>query len=86
MSLPAIIRGDGTTLFDVQGPASGRQFILFFISISISRSVMFMASLPTHGSPSIAALKTIVNDFINAIENNRLVMLDSISILCLARC
>jgi chemotaxis protein CheC len=69
MSLPSIIRGDGATLFEVQGPASGEQFVLFlYIDFNIkSRDVHgFIALLMD--LPSIAALKTIVNDFIDAIE------------------
>lgn len=69
MSLPSIVRGDGATLFEVQGPASGEQFVLFlYIDFNIkARDVHgFIALLMD--LPSIAALKTIVNDFIDAIE------------------
>ncbi|WKA30660.1 chemotaxis protein CheX [Bradyrhizobium roseum] len=69
MSLPSIVRGDGATLFEVQAPASGEQFVLFlYIDFNIkARNVRgFIALLlDLH---SIAALKTIVNDFIEAIE------------------
>ena len=69
MSLPSIVRGDGATLFEVQGPVSGEQFVLFlYIDFNIkTRDVHgFIALLMD--LPSIAALKTIVNDFIDAIE------------------
>jgi len=69
MSLPSIVRGDGATLFEVQGPVSGEQFVLFlYIDFNIkARDVHgFIALLMD--LPSIAALKTIVNDFIDAIE------------------
>ena len=69
MSLPSIVRGDGATLFEVQGPASGEQFVLFlYIDFNIKKRDVhgFIALLMD--LPSIAALKTIVNDFINAIE------------------
>ena len=69
MSLPSIVRGDGATLFEVQGPASGGQFVLFlYIDFNIKKRDVhgFIALLMD--LPSIAALKTIVNDFISAIE------------------
>jgi chemotaxis protein CheC len=69
MSLPSIVRGDGATLFEVQGLASEEQFVLFlYIDFNIkTRDVHgFIALLMD--LPSIAALKTIVNDFIDAIE------------------
>jgi chemotaxis protein CheC len=68
MSLPSIVRGDGATLFEVDGAASG-QFVLFlYIDFNIkSRDVHgFIALLMD--LPSIAALKEIVHDFIRGIE------------------
>jgi chemotaxis protein CheC len=56
-------------LFEVQGTASGGQFVLFlFIDFNIKKRDIhgFIALLMD--LPSIAALKTIVNDFISAIE------------------
>ena len=46
MSLPSIVRGDGAALFEVEGPASGGQFVCFFILISTSRDGMFTALSP----------------------------------------
>lgn len=69
MSLPSIVRGDGAALFEVDGDASGEQFVLFlYIDFNIkSRDVHgFIALLMD--LPSIAALRMIVNDFINGIE------------------
>ena len=62
-------RGDGATLFEVQGPRRENNLFCFSISISTSRTRDvhgFIALLMD--LPSIAALKTIVNDFIDAIE------------------
>lgn len=70
MSLPSIVRGDGAALFDLDGPASGAQFVLFlYIDFKIkTRNVHgFIALLMD--LPSIATLKAIVNDFIHAIED-----------------
>ena len=64
-----IVRGDGATLFEVDGAASGGQFVLFlYIDFNIkSRDVHgFIALLMD--LPSIAALKEIVHDFIRGIE------------------
>jgi chemotaxis protein CheC len=69
MSLPSIIRGDGAALFEVDGPESGGQFVLFlYIDFNIKKRDVhgFIALLMD--LPSIAALKMIVNDFINGIE------------------
>ena len=69
MSLPSIVRGDGAALFEVDGAASGGQFVLFlYIDFNIKRRDVhgFIALLMD--LPSIAALKTIVNDFISGIE------------------
>jgi chemotaxis protein CheC len=68
MSLPTIVRGDGATLFEVE-PISGEQFVLFlYIDFNIKKRDVhgFIALLLD--LPSIAALKDIVNDFINSIE------------------
>jgi chemotaxis protein CheC len=46
MSLPSIVRGDGATLFEVDGATSGGQFVLFlYIDFNI-RSATFTALLP----------------------------------------
>jgi chemotaxis protein CheC len=69
MSLPSIVRGDGAALFEVDGPESGGQFVLFlYIDFNIKKRDVhgFIALLMD--LPSIAALKMIVNDFINGIE------------------
>lgn len=70
MSLPLIVRGDGAALFEVDGPVSRAQFVLFlYIDFKIKRRDVhgFIALLMD--LPSIAALKAIVNDFIHAIED-----------------
>jgi chemotaxis protein CheC len=70
MSLPSIVRGDGATLFEVDGAAAGGQFVLFlYIDFNIkSRDVHgFIALLMD--LPSIALLKEIVHDFISGMEN-----------------
>jgi chemotaxis protein CheC len=69
MSLPSIVRGDGARLFEVEGAASGGQFVLFlYIDFNIkNRDVHgFIALLMD--LPSIAALKDIVHDFISGID------------------
>ena len=69
MSLPTIVRGDGATLFEVDGAASGNQFVLFlYIDFNIKKRDVhgFIALLMD--LPSIAALKEIVHDFISGIE------------------
>lgn len=56
-------------MFEVDGAASGGQFVLFlYIDFDIKMREVhgFIALLMD--LPSIAALKAIVNDFINAIE------------------
>ena len=71
MSLPLIVRGDGAALFEVDGPASGVQLVLFlYIDFNIKRRDVhgFIALLMD--LPSIAALKAIVNDYIHAIEDH----------------
>ncbi|MGA2287847.1 chemotaxis protein CheX [Bradyrhizobium sp.] len=69
MSLPSIVRGDGAALFEVEGPVSAEQFVLFlYIDFNIKERDVhgFIALLMD--LPSIAALKEIVNEFISAIE------------------
>ncbi len=69
MSLPAIVRGDGATLFEAAGAAPGETFVLFlYIDFNIKKRDVrgFIALLMD--LPSIAALKDIVHDFINGIE------------------
>jgi chemotaxis protein CheC len=69
MSLPSIVRGDGATLFEVDGAASGGQFVLFlYIDFNIKRRDVhgFIALLMD--LPSIALLKEIVHDFISDME------------------
>jgi chemotaxis protein CheC len=69
MSLPSVIRGDGDTLFEVDGEGAGEQFVLFlYIDFSIKNRDIhgFIALLMD--LPSIAALKTIVHTFIGDLE------------------
>jgi chemotaxis protein CheC len=69
MSLPSIVRGDGASLFDVDGGESGGKFVLFlYIDFNVkNRNVHgFIALLMD--LPSIVALKDIVRDFISGIE------------------
>jgi chemotaxis protein CheC len=69
VSLPSIVRGDGATLFEVEGAASGGPFVLFlYIDFNIKKHDVhgFIALLMD--LPSIAALKNIVHDFIRGIE------------------
>src|ERR1700727_3032259 len=67
MSLPSIVRGDGATLFG--NGASGEQYVLFlYIDFNIKKRDVggFIALLMD--LPSIAALKQIVNDYVNDIQ------------------
>jgi chemotaxis protein CheC len=67
MSLPSIVRGDGTALFG--SSASTEQFVLFlYIDFNIKKRDVrgFIALLMD--LPSIAALKKIVNDYVNNIQ------------------
>ena len=69
VSLPSIIRGDGATLFEVEGPASNGSFVLFlYIDFNIKKHDVrgFIALLMD--LPSISALKDILGDFIKGIE------------------
>jgi chemotaxis protein CheC len=68
MSLPLVIRGDGGTLFDLQGGRCNDQLVLFlYIDFTVKNRdiVGFIALLMD--LPSITALKDIVHDFINGI-------------------
>jgi chemotaxis protein CheC len=68
MSLPSIVRGDGAKLFGVE-TSSGGQFVLFlYIDFNIKKRNVhgFIALLMD--LPSIAALKNIVNEFVNGLE------------------
>lgn len=67
MSLPSIVRGDGATLFE--SDALGEQFVLFlYIDFDIKKHDVrgFIALLMD--LPSIAALKEIVNDYVNSVQ------------------
>jgi chemotaxis protein CheC len=71
MSLPSVVRGDGTTLF--QGPALGSEsdLVMFlYIDFTIkNRDIRgFIALLMD--LPSIAALKDIVRDFIDGLDKH----------------
>jgi len=69
MSLPAVVRGDGTTLFDAQAPTAGGELVLFlYIDFTIrNRDIHgFIALLMD--LPSITALKEIVRDYIRRID------------------
>lgn len=69
VSLPSIIRGNGDTLFEVDGEGTGERFVLFlYIDFNIKdRDIRgFIALLMD--LPSIAALKTIVRTFIGDLE------------------
>lgn len=67
MSLPTIIRGDGATLF-APAPGGGNLVLFLFIDFTIKSRGMrgFIALLMD--LPSIAALKEIVQDFIEKVE------------------
>jgi chemotaxis protein CheC len=67
MSLPHVVRGDGKALFG--NGTSGDQFVLFlYIDFNIKKRDVrgFIALLMD--LPSIAALKEIVNDYVNSIQ------------------
>ena len=69
MSLPSIVRGDGAALFGSAASASAEQFVLFlYIDFNIKKRDVrgFIALLMD--LPSIAALKEIVNDYVNNIQ------------------
>jgi chemotaxis protein CheC len=69
MSLPSVLRGDGQTLFDVQGTAPKDSLVLFlYIDFSVkNRDITgFIALLMD--LPSITALKEIVHEFIDGID------------------
>lgn len=69
MSLPSVVRGDGKSLFNVQTVSSEGDLVLFlYIDFTVkNRDIRgFIALLMD--LPSIAALKEIVRDFIEGIE------------------
>ncbi|HEY0328439.1 MAG TPA: chemotaxis protein CheX [Rhodopseudomonas sp.] len=69
MSLPSVIRGDGKTLFEVDGSASDGNLVLFlYIDFTIkNRDIRgFIALLMD--LPSITSLKEIVGEFIEDVE------------------
>ena len=69
MSLPAVIRGDGSKMFEVEGAATGGDLVLFlYIDFTIKKRDIrgFIALLMD--LPSIAALKKIVRDFVAGID------------------
>jgi len=69
MSLPAVIRGDGATLFEVSSADASNNLVLFlFIDFTIkNRSIHgFIALLMD--LPSITKLKEIVGDYIDGIR------------------
>jgi chemotaxis protein CheC len=67
MSLPTVIRGNGSTLF-AQLPGGGDLVLFLYIDFTIKSRDMrgFIALLMD--LPSIAALKEIVNDYIETVE------------------
>lgn len=69
MSLPSIVRGDGETIFDVRGPHSQEDLVLFlYIDFTMRhRDVRGFIALLTD-LPSIVALKKIVRGFIDGME------------------
>ncbi|MBB5046196.1 chemotaxis protein CheC [Rhodopseudomonas rhenobacensis] len=69
MSLPSVIRGDGRTLFEVDAPDADGNLVLFlYIDFTIkNRDIRgFIALLMD--LPSITALKEIVAEFIEGVE------------------
>ncbi len=69
MSLPAVVRGDGASLFRARSVAAGDDLVLFlFIDFTIKNHSIngFIALLMD--LPSIRKLKEIVSDYINAIR------------------
>jgi chemotaxis protein CheC len=72
MSLPAVIRGDGKTLFKIEsGDSTGNVVLFLYIDFTIKKRDLrgFIALLMD--LPSIAALKEIVRDFIDGVEKGR---------------
>jgi chemotaxis protein CheC len=67
MSLPSVVRGDGAALFG--SGVSGEQFVLFlYIDFNIKkRNVRGFIAL-IMDLPSIAALREIVNDYVNNVQ------------------
>jgi PAS domain-containing protein len=69
MSLPTVVRGDGKSRFEVEGGANSGNMVLFlYIDFTIrNRDIRgFIALLMD--LPSIAALKEIVREFIEGLE------------------
>jgi chemotaxis protein CheC len=69
MSLPAVVRGDGGKLFDVQSDAAQGNLVLFlYIDFTVKNREIrgFIALLLD--LPAIAELKKIVRDFVAGIE------------------
>jgi chemotaxis protein CheC len=69
VSLPAVIRGDGQTLFDVgTGDATDNLVLFLYIDFTVKKRDIhgFIALLMD--LPSIAALKEIVREFVDGIE------------------
>lgn len=69
MSLPSVVRGDGTTLFEAEATNPDGELVLFlYIDFTIrNRDIRgFIALLMD--LPSITALKEIVRDYIRAID------------------
>jgi len=69
MSLPSVVRGDGKTLFEVDAPDADGNLVLFlYIDFTIkNRDIRgFIALLMD--LPSITALKEIVAEFIEGVE------------------
>jgi chemotaxis protein CheC len=69
MSLPAVVRGDGGKLFDVQSDAAHGSLVLFlYIDFTVKNREIrgFIALLLD--LPAIGALKKIVRDFVAGIE------------------
>ena len=69
MSLPAVIRGDGAKMFDVEAAASEGDLVLFlYIDFTIKkRDIRGFIALLTD-LPSITALKKLVKDFVVGID------------------
>lgn len=69
MSLPAVIRGDGAKMFDVEAAASKGDLVVFlYIDFTIKkRDIRGFIALLTD-LPSITALKKLVKDFVVGID------------------
>lgn len=72
MSLPAVIRGDGAKMFDIEAAGSDDDLVLFlYIDFTVKKRDIrgFIALLMD--LPSITALKKIVKDFIAGVEDEQ---------------